>query len=57
MFELTVKFSISLEYPEVVDQLIVMNCPHGGAMKKAWMSGTKQVLASSYMFFFQVATY
>jgi len=51
----SVSYTVAAEYPEVVDQLIVLNCPHGAAMKKTVMSGgIKQLLASSYMFFFQL---
>jgi len=50
-----VSFDVSAEYPEIVDQLIVLSCPHGAAMKKYFeMKGMKQILASSHVFYFQL---
>jgi len=49
-----VSFGTAADYPEVVKRMILLNCPHMAEWKKSWMSNVKQLLASSYVYFFQV---
>ncbi len=39
--------------PQVVNKLIILNCPHPAVLARALL-GTRQLLRSSYMFFFQL---
>ena len=39
--------------PQVVNRLIILNCPHPAVLARALL-GTRQLLRSSYMFFFQL---
>ncbi len=44
----------ALQYPEVVDHLVVLNCPHPYIFAKALQSNWKQIRRSWYMFLFQL---
>jgi epoxide hydrolase 4 len=45
---------VSLMYPEVVERLIVLNCPHPRQMRRHLRSNLKQLARSWYIFFFQL---
>lgn len=49
-----VGWQLALEYPEVVDRLVVLNCPHPAAFRKALKTNRRQLFKSWYMFFFQI---
>jgi epoxide hydrolase 4 len=44
----------SLMHPEVVDRLIILNCPHPRQMRRHLRSNFRQILRSWYIFFFQL---
>ena len=44
----------AIRYPEAVEKLIILNCPHPAAMKNKLASDPKQLMKSWYMFFFQL---
>lgn len=49
-----VAWQTALSYPEIVNKLIIFNCPHPKAFSDYLESGNlKQLLKSWYMFFFQ----
>jgi epoxide hydrolase 4 len=47
-------YATALEHPEVVERLIVLNCPHPALFLRALTSGTAQLKRSWYMGFFQL---
>ncbi len=49
-----VAWSTALSRPDVVDKLIVMNCPHIGRFRDELKSNFRQLRRSWYMFFFQL---
>lgn len=49
-----VAWTFAMSYPEYVDRLVVMNCPHPVVFMKNLMRNPRQLLRSWYMFFFQV---
>lgn len=49
-----IAWQLALEYPEVVDRLVVLNCPHPVTFSKALRSNFKQIVKSWYIFFFQL---
>lgn len=44
----------AIRYPDAIEKLIVLNCPHPEAMRKKFASDPRQLLKSWYMFFFQL---
>ncbi len=48
-----VAWMTAMRRPEVVERLVVMNCPHPGVFKRE-LRNPAQILRSSYMAFFQV---
>ncbi|GMT35840.1 hypothetical protein PFISCL1PPCAC_27137, partial [Pristionchus fissidentatus] len=44
----------ALTYPDVVEKLIVLNCPHPGAFARTMWKVKKQILKSWHFLFFQV---
>jgi epoxide hydrolase 4 len=40
--------------PERVERLVVLNCPHPAAMRRELLTNPRQLMRSSYMFFFQL---
>jgi epoxide hydrolase 4 len=49
-----VAWDVALRYPEVVDRLAVLNCPHPAIFGKTLRSSFSQLRKSWYMFFFQL---
>ena len=49
-----VAWDLALRYPEVVDRLAILNCPHPAVFGKALRSNFRQLRRSWYMFFFQI---
>lgn len=49
-----VAWTFAMTYPEYVDRLVVMNCPHPAVFMKNLARNPRQVLRSWYMFFFQI---
>jgi epoxide hydrolase 4 len=49
-----VAWSVASLHPEVVDRLVVLNCPHPAVMRKALRSNWTQVRKSWYIFAFQL---
>lgn len=49
-----VAWQTALEYPEVVDKLAILNCPHPFALTKALRTNFRQIKKSWYIFFFQI---
>lgn len=47
-------WAAAVHRPEVVDRLVVLNCPHPLMMARAFRSDWRQLLRSWYMFFFQL---
>ncbi|XP_057294197.1 epoxide hydrolase 4-like [Hydractinia symbiolongicarpus] len=48
-----ISYKFAADYPEMVDKLIIINSPHPAAFRKG-MKTLKQLLMSSYIFFFQL---
>jgi epoxide hydrolase 4 len=44
----------ALQHPDVVDRLVVLNCPHPNRFGRELRSNPRQLLRSWYMFFFQL---
>jgi pimeloyl-ACP methyl ester carboxylesterase len=44
----------AIRYPDAVERLIILNCPHPAAMRKKFASDPRQLAKSWYMFFFQL---
>ncbi len=44
----------SLMHPEVVERLVILNCPHPRQMRRNLRSNFRQLLRSWYIFFFQL---
>ncbi|CAK8679038.1 unnamed protein product [Clavelina lepadiformis] len=49
-----IAWELPLYFPEVVDKLIVMNCPNGRVFREFLASHPSQLLKSWYIFFFQL---
>ncbi|CAD5126140.1 DgyrCDS14309 [Dimorphilus gyrociliatus] len=49
-----VAWSVAAKYPEIINKLIICNCPQGTAFQKILKTDRKQFLKSWYMFFFQI---
>ena len=49
-----VAWTVALEQPQVVEKLVVLNCPHPKPFAKALRSNLRQLGRSWYMFFFQI---
>src|SRR5712671_4828679 len=49
-----VAWAMALEYPRIVDRLIILNCPHPGLFMHALRSNVRQLMRSWYMLFFQL---
>lgn len=49
-----VAWSLAMEYPALVDRLVVMNAPHPAAFARQILSNPRQTRRSAYMFFFQL---
>jgi pimeloyl-ACP methyl ester carboxylesterase len=49
-----VAWATAVYQPAAVERLVVMNCPHPGVMADELRSSPRQMLRSSYMFFFQL---
>jgi len=49
-----VAWATAVYEPEVVDRLVVMNCPHPGVLAEELAGNPRQLLRSAYMFFFQL---
>jgi pimeloyl-ACP methyl ester carboxylesterase len=49
-----IAWNLALQYPEVVDRLVVLNSPHPVIFSKALRSNFRQILKSWYIFFFQL---
>jgi pimeloyl-ACP methyl ester carboxylesterase len=49
-----VAWRTAIRYPDAVEKLVILNCPHPAAMKKKLGSDPRQLLKSWYMFFFQI---
>ena len=49
-----IAYTLAARYPETVERLIVLNCPHPTALLKHLRSNPKQILRSWYMLFFQI---
>ncbi|XP_057294195.1 epoxide hydrolase 1-like [Hydractinia symbiolongicarpus] len=48
-----IAYNVAGEFPDVVSELIILNTPHPGAFLRGLFS-MKQLMMSSYMFFFQL---
>jgi pimeloyl-ACP methyl ester carboxylesterase len=49
-----VAWRLGVRYPERLDRLVVMNCPHPSVMMKALRTNVRQLGKSWYMFYFQL---
>ena len=49
-----VAWAAAMYHPEVVERLVVMNCPHPGALAREMLVNPRQLFRSWYMFFFQL---
>lgn len=49
-----IAWQVALEYPDVVDHLVVLNAPHPAKFLKALRSNFSQLRRSWYIFFFQL---
>jgi pimeloyl-ACP methyl ester carboxylesterase len=49
-----VAWTLAMKHPEVVDRLVVLNCPHPAVMAKALRSNWAQIRRSWYIFAFQM---
>lgn len=49
-----VAWTVAIEHPEVVDRLVVLNCPHPAVMERALRSNWTQIRKSWYIFAFQL---
>ncbi|MEA2626098.1 MAG: hypothetical protein QOD06_2143, partial [Candidatus Binatota bacterium] len=49
-----VAWATALEHPDVVEKLIVLNCPHPAKFARALRTNFRQLRRSWYMFFFQL---
>jgi pimeloyl-ACP methyl ester carboxylesterase len=49
-----VAWTLAMKHPEVVDRLVVLNCPHPAVMAKALRSNWAQIRRSWYIFAFQI---
>src|SRR5215470_18072052 len=49
-----VAWTFAADYPQATERLIVLNCPHPGALQKHLRSNFRQLRRSWYMFFFQI---
>lgn len=49
-----VAWQTALRYPEIIDKLAIINCPHPAKMAEALFSNWTQIKKSWYIFFFQL---
>ena len=49
-----IAWAFSMNYPELTDQLAILNCPHPSIFLQTLKKNPSQVLKSWYMFFFQI---
>jgi pimeloyl-ACP methyl ester carboxylesterase len=49
-----VAWMFAVTYPDMLDRLVAMNCPHPAVFAKDLLSNPRQLLRSWYMFFFQI---
>ncbi len=49
-----VAWSFAANYPHLTERLVVLNCPHPGALQKALKENRRQLRRSWYMFYFQL---
>jgi len=49
-----IAYNIAIQYPEVVDKLVIMNAPHPAIFMKHLTSNPRQLMRSYYMFLFQI---
>lgn len=49
-----ISWSVAHRFPEIVDQLIILNCPHPKTFSACLLSSWKQFLMSWYIFFYQL---
>jgi len=49
-----VAWKLALEYPEVINRLVVLNAPHPHIFSRVLRSSRKQIMRSWYIFFFQI---
>ncbi|MFT7588456.1 MAG: pimeloyl-ACP methyl ester carboxylesterase [Limisphaerales bacterium] len=49
-----VAWQLVIDFPELVDRFVVLNCPHPSAFSKELKGNFSQLLRSWYMFFFQI---
>lgn len=49
-----VAWTLAMEHPDVVDRLVVLNCPHPAVMARALRSNWTQIRKSWYIFAFQI---
>jgi pimeloyl-ACP methyl ester carboxylesterase len=49
-----VAWATAMYEPDVVDRLVILNCPHPAVLAKAILTSPRQTLKSWYMFFFQL---
>lgn len=47
-------WSFATHYPEYIEKLIVMNCPHPASFSQSLKKNPQQILKSAYMAFFQL---
>ncbi|MFQ5614330.1 MAG: alpha/beta fold hydrolase [Anaerolineae bacterium] len=49
-----IAWRVAMDYPDLVERLVVMNAPHPVAFAREWRNGWAQRLRSWYMFFFRL---
>lgn len=49
-----IAWGTAMEHPELIDRLVVLNCPHPVVFKRALRSNFQQIKKSWYVFFFQI---
>lgn len=49
-----IAWHLSIEHPEIVDYLSILNCPHPAVLAKALKSNVEQMRKSWYIIFFQI---
>src|SRR5262249_49006632 len=49
-----IAWRLANRYPEMIDRLVILNCPHFSVMEQRLRSSLTQLLMSWYIFFFQI---